>query len=85
MVKFIPEEPYSDTKSKAEIDFFYELKENITVSDAYVFHSVGLPKHFGKIFGEADFIILCRKGILCLEVKGGNVEYKKGEWIYHKT
>ncbi len=82
MAVFIPEEPYEGTKSEAEAEFFYRLKRELDLEDAYVFHSVKLPAHSKKIFGEADFIIVCRKGVVCLEVKGGSVSYKNGIWEY---
>lgn len=82
MTKFIPERPYKNTKSTAEKEFFYTLKQQFDIEDAYVFHSVNLPSHKNKIFGEADFLIVSPRGILCLEVKGGSVAYKNGEWEY---
>ena len=57
MAVFIPEEPYEGTKSEAEAEFFYRLKRELDLEDAYVFHSVKLPAHSKKIFGEADFMV----------------------------
>ena len=39
-------------------------------------------EHIQKVEGEIDFLIICPKGILCIEVKGGRVERKEGIWIF---
>ncbi len=83
MAIFIPKEPFEDTKSPGEKAFFYELKRALADEDIYVFHSVKLPAHQNKIFGEADFILVCKNGVIILEVKGGNVECKDGIWNYY--
>lgn len=83
MAIFIPKEPFEDTKSRGEKEFFYELKRALADDDIYVFHSVKLPAHQNKVFGEADFILVCKKGVIILEVKGGNVECKDGIWNYY--
>ena len=83
MAIFIPKEPFEDTKSRGEKAFFYELKRALADEDIYVFHSVKLPAHQNKVFGEADFILVCKKGVIILEVKGGNVECKDGIWNYY--
>lgn len=36
-----------------------------------------LPKHLYKRWGETDFVIVARTGLLLLDVKGGNVQSKK--------
>ena len=80
MTKFIPERPYKNTKSTAEKEFFYTLKQQFDIEDAYVFHSVNLPSHKNKIFGEADFLIVSPRGILCLEVMRSSVKSLIKEW-----
>lgn len=52
------------------------------MKNAYVLHSLGLPKHQTKIYGEIDFVVVCERGIACLEIKGGRVECKEGRWIF---
>lgn len=79
MAKMIPK-MIEQTASSAEKKIFYEL-ENL--SDEYtVFHSLNLPQHLYKITGEIDFVIISKLGILCLEVKGGQVERKDGIWKF---
>jgi|InofroStandDraft_1065614.scaffolds.fasta_scaffold342115_1 Predicted NTPase (NACHT family) len=44
------------------------------MKNAYILHSLGLPKHQSKIYGEIDFVIVCDRSVACLEVKGGRIE-----------
>lgn len=39
-------------------------------------------KDTNNIFGEIDFVILCNEGVLCLEVKGGQVSRRNGVWEF---
>lgn len=48
------------------------------MKNAYVLHSLGLPKHQSKIYGEIDFVVVCDRGVACLEIKGGRVECRDG-------
>lgn len=43
---------------------------------------MGIAEHANNIFGEIDFVILCNEGVLCLEVKGGQVSRRKGVWEF---
>lgn len=45
-------------------------------------HSLGLPKHETKIWGEADIVILGTAGIFAIEVKGGKVSCTNGIWTF---
>lgn len=79
MARMIPK-MISESASLAEKKIFFEL-ENL--NDEYiVFHSLNLPEHIDKIKGEIDFVIICKYGILCLEVKGGYVERTDGIWKF---
>lgn len=79
MAKMIPK-IISDSASSAEKKVFYELEK---LDDNYiVFHSLNLPEHLDKIKGEIDFVVICKYGILCLEVKGGYVERTDGIWKF---
>lgn len=48
-----------------------------------VFHSVGWQseRHGRPGDGEADFLLLHRKGLLVLEVKGGRIHIVEGQWM----
>lgn len=50
--------------------------------DWVVLHSLGLVKHNKKLWGEADFILVTTKGVFAVEVKGGRVSCRDGEWIH---
>ncbi len=68
-----------DSTSDAELQM-YEQFEALT-DEFEIFHSVRwFAKHHGSV-GEADFLIAHpQRGILVLEVKGGVVTLKDGEW-----
>lgn len=78
--RFIP--PFIGEKaSNAERKIFDVL--STCKLDCIILHSVGLADHTTKVYGEIDFVIICRYGVLCLEVKGGAIEYEKGIWKYY--
>ena len=81
MVTFIPPYMGEEIKSNAEKKM-YEVLQELELKNAYVLHSLGLPKHQSKIYGEIDFVVVCERGIACLEIKGGRVECREGKWIF---
>ena len=81
MVYFIPPYYGNEIKSSAEKKIFEKLKD-LNLKNAYILHSLGLPRHKNKIYGEIDFVIVCENGIACLEIKGGKVQCVQGEWIF---
>ena len=81
MVTFIPPYMGEEIKSNAEKKM-YEVLQNLEMEDAYVLHSLGLPKHQSKIYGEIDFVVVCKRGVACLEIKGGRVECREGKWFF---
>jgi hypothetical protein len=81
MVKFIPPYIGEEVKSNAEKQM-YEILQELNLEDAYVLHSLGLPRHEDKKYGEVDFVIVCKRGIACLEIKGGGVECHEGKWVF---
>ncbi|KRN51204.1 hypothetical protein IV49_GL000666 [Kandleria vitulina DSM 20405] len=81
MVKFIPPYIGEEVKSNAEKQM-YEILQELNLEDAYVLHSLGLPRHEDKKYGEVDFVIVCKRGIACLEIKGGGVECQEGKWVF---
>ncbi len=79
MAKMIPNQIAKDS-STGEKKIFERLKN---LPDEYiVMHSLNMLEHIEKVEGEIDFVILCPKGILCIEVKGGRVERREGIWIF---
>ncbi|MBS3976643.1 MAG: NERD domain-containing protein [Syntrophomonadaceae bacterium] len=80
MSRMIP--PFYDERitSDGEKKFFHALQR--LDADYTVLHSLGVAYHQEKIFGEIDFVILSKRGILCLEVKGGHVSRREGLWCF---
>ncbi len=86
MATFIPSlKPEDFNNSYGEMKVYEALR---SLSDQYVvFYSlswVGINEN--RTIGEADFVVLhpC-KGVLVIEVKSGEIEYKNGEWIQKNT
>jgi len=73
MVTFIPPYMGEEIKSNAERKM-YDVLQEMDLKNAYVLHSLGLPRHRSKIYGEIDFVVVCERGVACLEIKGGRVE-----------
>lgn len=63
----------------------YDLLARIDDEHAFAIHSVNLPEHLYKRWGEADFVIVARTGLLLLEVKGGNVQIAGRVWRYENA
>lgn len=63
----------------------YDLLARIDDKQAFAVHSVNLPDHVYKRWGEADFVVVSRKGLLLLEVKGGNVEIAGRVWRFENA
>jgi hypothetical protein len=63
----------------------YDLLSRIDDQHAFAVHSVNLPEHLYKRWGEADFVIVARTGLLLLEVKGGNVQIAGRVWRYENA
>ena len=82
MVQLIPDILAPEIKSPAERRLFIEFRDYITSKKYIVLHSLGIAEHKNNIFGEIDFLILCNEGVLCLEVKGGEVSRGKGVWEF---
>ncbi|MCD7763016.1 MAG: NERD domain-containing protein [Lachnospiraceae bacterium] len=70
---FLPPYLGQEIKSAAERKM-YDVLQGLRLKNAYVLHSLGLPKHQTKIYGEIDFVVVCERGVACLEIKGGRVE-----------
>jgi len=78
MTRFIPNSP-AHNSSDAEIWLYRKLG---SLSDDYVvLHSLGLKRHDHKSWSEIDFTIVGPEGVFLIEVKGGVVSRKNGEWF----
>lgn len=81
MAKMIPPIIDPDVKSNAERTI-YKWLESLEWKSCVVLHSLGIAHHEKNIFGEIDFVVISTEGILCIEVKGGQVYRKEGVWYF---
>ena len=63
----------------------YDLLSSLTREMGFAVHSVNLPEHEYKRWGEADFVVVGRDGLVVLEVKGGTVSLAGREWLYENA
>ena len=80
MSTMIPATIHPDVKSSAEKKIFKLLRDADNTDDWVVLHSLGLARHLEKRRGEIDFLVLCHRGIIVLEVKGGRIIRESGIW-----
>jgi len=83
-MRMIPSSPHG-TRSLAEKRVFDRLGNAFnrrTDMQLTAYHSLNLTNHSYKRFGEIDFLVFGKSGLLVLEVKGGGVTCKKGVWKY---
>lgn len=81
MARMIPPTIDPDVKSDAERKIFRWF-EKLEWKNCVVLHSLGIARHNDNVFGEIDFVIISTEGIICVEVKGGQVYRKDGRWFY---
>lgn len=83
MAKLSPPYIDKDCKSTGERMIFDMLKKNSFTEDWIVLHSLNLSQHTKRLYGEIDFLLLIpNAGIFVMEVKGGDVRCKNGEWEF---
>jgi hypothetical protein len=79
MAVLIPDVPKECPNSER---YVYERLGRELPDNWIVLHSLGLPGHAEKIWGEADIVILSHLGVFALEVKGGTVSCQDGIWTF---
>ena len=82
MVQLLPDVLAPEIKSAAEKRLFIEFQNHTTSRKYVILHSLGIAEHANNIFGEIDFVVLCSEGVLCLEIKGGQVSRTNGIWEF---
>jgi len=81
MARMIPDYIHKDCKSSAERRLFERFSREL--QDSFVvLHSLGLARHARKLRAEIDFVVINRRGLLCLEVKGGRIRQECGVWSF---
>ena len=81
-MRMIPSQPLK-TDSGLERKLFDQLRWAFSGDDEkdwFAMHSLNLPKHEYKRFGEIDFVVCGPLGLFVLEAKGGEVLCKDGIW-----
>ncbi len=81
-MRMIPSQPL-DTGSSAERRIFDQLRASLSRTNQsgwFALHSLNLPQHEYKRFGEIDFVVYGPDGLFVLEVKGGGVSCHDGVW-----
>lgn len=79
MATLIPETPKKCPNGERLV---YERIGRELPADWVALHSLGLPRHETKIWGEADIVILSTAGVFAIEVKGGKVSCADGVWTF---
>lgn len=83
MARMIPPQISLDCRSPGERILFDRFKDDPSTRNWVVLHSLGVTRHFTMIEGEIDFVVIVPgEGVLCLEVKAGNVRRREGIWYY---
>lgn len=75
------------TESSAELKVFDQLRASYSGGHRagwFAMHSLNLPQHEYKRFGEIDFVVCGPDGLFVLEVKGGPVSCQDGVWKTRK-
>lgn len=78
---------------KGEIDVYRQLHRDLGSSKEEwdVWHDLKLPEHsdsfnyYKKTSAQIDFLILCKEGVLVLEIKGGFISTKDNKFYYGKN
>lgn len=87
MARMIPSQIYRGTPSLGEKEVFHRLANDPGTTNWTVLHSLDIAHHTKRLSGEVDFVIIIpKKGVLCLEVKGtSSVSREGGMWFYGKN
>lgn len=80
-------ESYIHNSGEAKVSNLFDHENFIydDENDWYIFHSYPIARHKSKQQGEIDFMVVCKRGILVIEVKGGTVHYKNGQFSFPAT
>lgn len=83
MAKMIPPYISAECKSPGEKLLFDRFRNDPATNDWIVLHSLVVANHPQRLSGEIDFVVVIPNlGVLCLEVKAGNVKRYDGFWVY---
>lgn len=77
----LPPTAGSDIASEAERRMYEVIRQGLS-DDWFALHSLGIRSHATKPWAEIDFALIGPAGIYCLEVKGGRVARRGGQWVF---
>jgi ketosteroid isomerase-like protein len=81
-MRMVPAVMDPETRSSAERQIFNWLSQMDEADWWYALHSLNLSEHRWKQMSEIDFLLVGRRGVFVLEVKGGRVQVEGGTWIF---
>ena len=80
MARMIPQWVHDDAPA-SERRVFERLRDDSAAGHWTVLHSLGLARRRSGPYGEIDFVVIVPgEGVVCLEVKGGDVSCENGVW-----
>jgi hypothetical protein len=82
VARMIPPLIHPAVRSAAERKMFAVIRDAPGTDDWVCLHSLALARHEAKRRGEVDFLLLTRKGVFFLEVKGGRISREGGVWVF---
>jgi Nuclease-related domain/Uncharacterized conserved protein (DUF2075) len=82
VARMIPPLIHPTVQSAAERKLFEVIRDAPGSDDWVCLHSLALARHDAKRRGEVDFLLLTRKGVFVLEVKGGRIARQDGAWVF---
>lgn len=82
MARMIPPRIHPTVRSGAERKLFAVIRNAPGTEDWVCLHSLALARHESKRRGEIDYLLLTRKGVFVLEIKGGRVARQGGVWVF---
>lgn len=83
MARMIPSTISPNVQSTAEKRIFRWFEKSENTEDWIILHSLGIANHETRLEGEVDFLVMVpRRGIFALEVKGGRVARDDEGWKF---
>ncbi|MBN4049734.1 NERD domain-containing protein [Bacteroidales bacterium AH-315-N07] len=64
------------------VDAMFDLEFRYDPDDWYIYYAYRLGKHSYKKYGECDYLIVNSRGIMVLEVKGGQILFENHKFYY---
>ena len=82
MAHMIPALFHPTVRSATERRLFEFIRDAPGTDDWVCLHSLASARHDRKRRGEIDYLLLTRKGVFVLEVKGGRIAREGGVWVF---